>query len=84
MRRILIGIALVGATALVARALAPGLGERCGAACRGMLDRMPEDMPPKRMMRSLDVIEERTGRILSLLEERDETTGLGGAGTLIG
>jgi hypothetical protein len=39
-----------------------------------MFERMPEDFPPKRIMRGIDEIHDQTDRILTILEE-SETRG---------
>jgi len=57
---------------LVARALVPKLKlhERGMAGCERMFQQMPEDFPPKRMMRGIEEIRANTARTLELLEER--------------
>lgn len=71
MRRIAIGAALTGA-GLVARALAPKLHARLLARCERMFEQMPDDFPPKRMMRGIEEIRTNTARTLELLEERKQ------------
>ena len=66
-----IGIALVGAGALVVRAAAPRLHARAIAACERMFEEMPETFPPKRMMRGIEVIEASSMRTLELLEKHE-------------
>ncbi|HSI79823.1 MAG TPA: hypothetical protein VK919_04140 [Solirubrobacterales bacterium] len=75
MRRILIGAALSGVGVVVARALGPKLHERLMARCEAMFERMPEDFPPKRMMRGIEEVRANTTRTLELLEEREVTGG---------
>jgi hypothetical protein len=72
MRRIATAAALTGAGVLVARALVPKLKlhERGMAGCERMFQQMPEDFPPKRMMRGIEEIRANTARALELLEER--------------
>ena len=72
MRRMARAAALTGAGVLVARAIVPKLKlhERAMAACEGMFQQMPEDFPPKRMMRGIEEIRANTARTLELLEER--------------
>ena len=72
MRRIAIRVALVGAGVVAIRTLAPKLQERCVAACERMFEQMPEEFPPKRMMRGIEEIRGSTARTLELLEERDQ------------
>lgn len=72
MRRVAKAAALTGAGVLVARAVVPKLKlhERGMAACERMFQQMPEDFPPKRMMRGIEEIRANTARTLELLEER--------------
>ena len=73
MRRIVTAAALTGVGVLVARAVIPKLKlhERGMAGCERMFQQMPEDFPPKRIMRGVEEIREQTARILQLLEERE-------------
>jgi hypothetical protein len=54
------------------------VGRRCASGCHGfdfekMIERMPEDAPPKWMFRNISAIRDNTARILRLLESQDET-----------
>ena len=71
-RRMVIGAALTGIGVLTARALAPALRERLMARCEGMFEQMPDEFPPKRMMRSIEEVRANTARSLQLLEEREQ------------
>ena len=73
MRRIAIGAAVVGGVVVAARALAPKLHARMLAGCQEMFERLPEDLPPKRMLGGIDEIRANTVRILALLDERAQT-----------
>ena len=73
MRRIAIAAALVGGGVVVARALAPKLHTRMIEACERMFEQMPDNFPPKRMMRGIEEIRANTARSLELLEERKQT-----------
>ncbi len=72
MRRIAIGIGLIAAVVVIARALGPKLHERAMAGCERMFEQMPDDMPPKRMMRGIEEIRANTARTLELLGERKQ------------
>ena len=74
MRRITIAATLAGVGMLIARALGPKLKlhERLMAWCEGMFEQMPEDFPPKRMMRGIEEIRANTARTLELLEAREQ------------
>ena len=75
MRRIVIVGSLAGVGVLIARALGPKLHERLMARCEGMFEQMPDDFPPKRMMRGIEEIRANTARTLELLEERKQAAG---------
>jgi hypothetical protein len=72
MRRIAIGAALTGVGVLVARALAPKLHARLMAGCERMFEQMPDNLPPKRMMRGIEEICANSARTLALLEAREQ------------
>lgn len=65
MKKVLIGAGLAIGGAFLAK--------RFALSCRGfdfekMIERMPEDAPPKWMFRNISAIRENTDRILALLE----------------
>ena len=63
-RLVLVGAAAVGAAWFVRRA-----AHRCsGFDFEKMIERMPENAPPKWMFRNISVIRTNTERILALLE----------------
>jgi hypothetical protein len=72
MRRIATAAVLTGVGVLIVRAVVPRLKlhERAMAACERMFRQMPEDFPPKRVMRGIEEIRANTARTLELLEER--------------
>jgi hypothetical protein len=77
---------IIGAAALVAalaalRRFGPALGQRAMRKCEEMFDRMPEEFPPKRMMRSIEEIREQNTRILRQLEEEERGRTTLAAGT---
>ena len=74
MRRILAGATLAGFGVVIARALGPKLKlhERLTARCEAMFEQMPDDFPPKRMMRGIDEIRANTARTLEFLEGREQ------------
>jgi len=71
-KRLIIGVALAALMVLIVRLVAgrmgPAMRARCSEACERMLAGMPETFPPNRMMADLDVLKERTARILDLVE----------------
>ena len=74
MRRILIVGALAGVGFLIVRAIAPNLRDRLMARCEAMFEQMPDDFPPKRMMRGIEETRVNTARIAELLEARNDET----------
>lgn len=74
MRRIVIVGGLVGVGVLLVRARVPRLHERLVARCEAMFERMPDTFPPKKMMRGIEEIRVKTGRILELLETPRDVT----------
>jgi hypothetical protein len=71
MKRIATAAALTGVGVLVARAIVPKLKlhERLMARCERIFQQMPDDFPPKQMMRGIEEIRADTARTLELLEE---------------
>lgn len=68
MKKLIIGaVAFVAALATLRR-FGPALGGRAMRKCEEMFGRMPEEFPPKRMMRSIEEIREQNTRILRQLE----------------
>jgi ketosteroid isomerase-like protein len=65
MRKALIAAGVIVGFALLARRAARGFG---GCNFADMIERMPEDAPPKWMFRNITAIRENTDRILEKLE----------------
>lgn len=74
MRRILLVGALACVGFLIVRAIAPKLRDRLMARCEAMFEQMPDDFPPKRMMRGIEETRVNTARIAELLEARNDET----------
>lgn len=72
MQRQAIGVALAGVGVLAARALAPRLHARLIAGCERMFEQMPDEFPPKRMLRGIEEIRANSARTLALLEAREQ------------
>jgi hypothetical protein len=70
-RLLLLGAAVVGGALLVAR----GVCRSGGLDFEKMIERMPEDAPPKWMFRNINAIRENSERILELLEAERTPTG---------
>ena len=66
MKKLLIGGAAVTGAVVLARRCASGCG---GIDFERMVDRMPENAPPKWMFRNITAIRENTERILQLLQD---------------
>ena len=79
MKGLLIFVGLAAGMFLAMRKITGGAGpalrERCSEMCDRMLAGMPESFPPNRMMADLEILKERTARILEVLEEREEGDG---------
>ncbi len=79
MRLLLIFVGFVVGMSLAMRKdavrVGPAMRERCSEMCDRMLAGMPESFPPNRMMADLEILKERTARILEVLEEREEGDG---------
>ena len=73
MKRIATAAALTGVGVLAARAIVPKLKlhERLMARCERMFQQMPDDFPPKRIMRGVEEIRANTKRTLEILQERE-------------
>jgi hypothetical protein len=65
------GAALVVAVAALRR-FGPALQQRAMEKCEQMLDHMPDEFPPKRMMHNIDEIREQNSRILHQLGEEEQ------------
>lgn len=72
LKRLIIVAATLVATLAALHRFGPALRERAKRKCLEMFEHMPEDFPPKRIMRSLEEIREQNARILSHLEESGE------------
>jgi hypothetical protein len=68
MRKLIVGGVAIAAAAIVAKRWA----EEGGVDFARMIERMPEDAPPKWMFRNITAIRENTDRILELLESDRE------------
>jgi hypothetical protein len=72
MKKVIFAGAALVAALVALRRFGPALGERAMKKCEEMFERMPDDSPPKRMLRGIDEIREQNSRILDHLEQRDE------------
>lgn len=69
MKKLVIGSVFLAAAVFALRRFGPVLARKAMKKCEEMFDHMPEDFPPKRMMRGIDEIREQNARILHHLEE---------------
>lgn len=69
MKKLIIGTAVLVAAGAALHRFGPALGKRAMDKCHDMFDHMPEDFPPKRMMRGIEEIREQNSRILLYLEK---------------
>jgi hypothetical protein len=70
MRKTLVAAGVLVAAAITIRRIGPKVGERLMAKCEQMFDRMPEDFPPKRMMRGIEEIRVQNAEILRQLQQQ--------------
>lgn len=73
MKKLIIGAALVAVAVTVVPRFARALERGAMRKCEGMFDRMPDDFPPKRMLRGIDEIRHQNARILQKLEQQQPT-----------
>jgi hypothetical protein len=69
MKKMLIGAAVLVFGVAALRRFGPVLGEWAMRKCEEVFDRMPEEFPPKRMVRGIEEIREQNKRILHQLDE---------------
>lgn len=69
MKKLLIGAGVLVIALAALRRFGPAMGQRAVRKCHEMFDRMPEEFPPKRMMRGIYEIRQQNSRILHHLEE---------------
>ena len=69
MKKLIIGGVALGVAGAALRRFGPSLHELAMSKCEEMFENMPEDFPPKRMMRGIDEIREQNSRILRALDE---------------
>jgi hypothetical protein len=68
---LIVGAAIIGAAFLAKRFAASSGGSDFG----GLVERMPENAPPKWIFRNVTAIRENTDRILQLLESEERPAG---------
>jgi hypothetical protein len=71
-RNLVMGAVAVAAAAYTFRRMGSSLGERAMRQGETMFESMPDQFPPKRMMRGIDAIREQNTRILRLLEAEEQ------------
>jgi len=72
MKNLLIGAAVVAVAVYTVRRMGSTLGARAMRECETMFASMPDEFPPKRMMRGIDEIREQNTLILRHLEEQEQ------------
>jgi hypothetical protein len=72
MKKLLIVVAAVSGAAFLAKRFASSSG---GPDFGRMVERMPENAPPKWIFRNINAIRENTDRILELLEREERSAG---------
>ena len=74
-RQVIVGVGLAGTGVAVALVLRPKALVLFSEACERMLDQMPDDFPPKRMMGNVEQLRESNARILELLDKEAPVPG---------
>lgn len=77
MKKMLVVVAVGAGILILVRRFGPALGQRMMRKCEEMFDRMPEDFPPKQMMRGIDDIRELNAEILRRAEQSTASVGTG-------
>lgn len=73
MKKVIVAAGVFVLALVALRRYGPALGKRAMRNCEEMFERMPEESPPKRMMRQLEKIREQNSQILHHLEEEQTT-----------
>ena len=71
MKKLLASAVLVAGCVYAVRRFGPSLSEFAMRHCEQMFEQMPDDFPPRRMMRGIDEIREQNTRILHQLERQE-------------
>ena len=67
--KLIIGAAAAGTAVAVLRRLGPAMHTWAIDKCQEMFEHMPEEFPPKRVMRGIEEIRDQNARILRNLDE---------------
>jgi hypothetical protein len=70
MKKTIVGAAVFVAAIAALRRFGPALHERAMRKFQEMFEHMPEELPPKRIMRGIEEIREQNARILHHLDEQ--------------
>jgi hypothetical protein len=79
-KKILVVAAVSMGVLVVVHRFGPALRRMMARKCQEMFDRMPEDFPPKRMMRGIDEVREQSDQILRATLEQRRAADLAPAG----
>jgi hypothetical protein len=71
MKKVIITASVLVLAFAALRRFGPALSERAMRKCEEMFARMPEDLPPKRMVRGIEEIREQNTEILGWLQQHD-------------
>jgi hypothetical protein len=70
-KKLFVSAAFAGGAVYAVRRFGPSLGQFAMRHCEQMFEQMPDDFPPKRMMRGIDEIREQNTRILHQHEKQE-------------
>ena len=80
MKKMIIGGIVLVAAGAAFRRFGPELHRLAMTKCEEMFEHMPEDFPPKRMMRGIEDVREQNSRILLRLAEEEPIAAVPGKG----
>ena len=69
MKKLLIGAAVFALAGAALRRFGPAIHELAMRKCGEMFESLPDDLPPKRMVRGIEEIRDQNSRILRALDE---------------
>jgi len=72
MKKIIVGGVVVGTVTATLVRLAPRIREGAVTTCLRVFEAMPDELPPKRIIRGIEKIQDQNARVLRLLEGQDQ------------
>jgi hypothetical protein len=72
MKKVFVGGVVVGTVTAALVRLAPQIRQRAVTTCLRAFEAMPDELPPKPIIRRIEKIQDQNARILRLLEGQDQ------------